>query len=132
MLTGGTHQEKKKIWGRIFTKVKMRSKCPQKSDASDVFHMEKAFFLTLSLFCSSRLLFSPNQNLTALYGNRFHSLQNKWKHSICGPRDNYPCLRSLAPMLQTTCHHPWPWTTVANEDISTLLLKAILSCISGF
>lgn len=80
-----TSGEKKRV--QIFIKVKMRSKRPQKSEASDVFHMENAFFLTLSLFCSSRLLFSPNLILTALCENRFHNLQNKWKYRILGPRD---------------------------------------------
>ncbi|NIG58741.1 chondroitin sulfate proteoglycan 4-like [Pontoporia blainvillei] len=49
-----------------------------------------------------RLLFSPNPILTVLCGNRFHSLQNKQKHSLCGTRDNYPGLRSLDVMPQTT------------------------------
>lgn len=59
-------------------------------------------FSHLLPFCSSRLLFSPNPILNVLCGNRFHGLQNKWKHSLCGPRDNYPCLRSLDVMPQTT------------------------------
>lgn len=61
----------------------------------------RIFFLILSLFCFSRLLFCPNSILTALCGNRLHNLQNKWKHSIFKPRNNYPCLKSLALMLWT-------------------------------
>lgn len=66
----------------------MRSKCPEESDSSDAFHIGKGFILILSLFCSSRLLFPSNPILTVLFGNRFHNLQSKWKHSIFGPRNN--------------------------------------------
>lgn len=101
--------------GKIFTKVKMRSKCPQKSDASDVFHMEKPFLsLSFSLFCSSRLLFPPSPILIVLCENRFRNSQNKWKHNILRPRHNWPWLRSLDLMPRTILavipgHGLWLW-----------------------
>lgn len=85
VLTGGTHREGKKS---IFPKVKMRSKCSPKSNGLRCVPCGQEFFLILSLFCFSGLLFCPNPILTALCGNRLRNLQTKWKDSIFGPRDN--------------------------------------------